>query len=58
MNAPLSVDHFFFIQDYHFSGTLFVIDIFDLQFLNHFIFLNDVQVLKSFTQLTARLENF
>ena len=30
---------FFFIEDYDFRGTLFVIDIFwKLQFLNHFIF--------------------
>ena len=37
----------------------FVIDIFwKLQFLNHFIFLNDVQFLTTFTQLNARLKNF
>jgi len=48
-----------FIEEYDFRGTLFVIDIFwKLQFFNHFIFLNDIQFLMTFTQMNARLRNF
>ena len=48
-----------FIEEYHLWSTFFVVDIFwQLQFLNHFIFWNDVKFLMIFTQLTARLKNF
>ena len=46
-----------FIEEYYFRGTFFVIDIlWKIQFLNCLIFLNDVQFLTTFTQLTARLK--
>ena len=48
-----------FFEDYDFRGTLFVIDMFwKLQFLNNFIFENDVQFLTTFAQLSARLKHF
>ena len=57
-NYP-NLSNFFFIEEYDFRGTPFVIDIFwKLQFLNHFIFYNDVQFLTTFTQVNARLKNF
>ena len=50
---------FFFIEEYDYKGTLFVKEIFwKLQLLNHFIFLNEVLFLTTFTQLNARLKNF
>ena len=48
-----------FIKEYDFKGILFVVDIFwKLQFVDHFIFYNDVQFLMTFTQLKARLKSF
>ena len=49
----------FFLKEHDFRGTLFDFDIFwKLHFLNHFIFLYDVQFLMTFTQLNANLKSF
>ena len=50
---------FFDIEGYHFRGTIFCYwHVWKLHFLKRFIFLNNVQFLTTFTQLTARLKNF